>query len=532
MYQSVRQILSVLVVALTLCIGTEAAANQYEIFAGFLLDNSGAPLVGQVSINSQTQTTAADGYFEIVVPTDANQKYRINAHKVGYLPYSVVHIGLAIEAMEIRLKKAEVFTIDPRQPINVTDSRGTNISIPAGAMVNAAGVPATGPLQLSLYTYDLRNEQMVGDMTAIDSTGATVALQSVGAFSAEFTDAQGNFYNLAPGQKATISMRTDPANTFSGSIPLWWYDTTRNIWVEEGAGNVANGAATGQVGHFSLWNFDMKFSDPACVKLTVDSAFFSNNLQSDGLFHMRATIRAPFYRSYLLRVDRALPSKHVLYNLATNATIEFTAFVMKRNADGTPFRDSSGNLVFEEKPYALVNSGAPWGGVGAPRLTQYDMCKGSLHVDGVYKASQLKGRLLRQGRTSGHGSTSVQVVGTSGSFNAVTDHNGDFSLLVPVESLTITASRPNYLSLRKSGQSVSGGNVTQLSAVSLPAGDVDDDDVVEPSDVSAILNAITTPPTSVSSSDPRDINGNLVIDWTDAQIATGNGGLASPQPWP
>lgn len=532
MYHLIRQTLSVLVLALALCIGTEATASQYEIFAGFLLDTNGAPLAGQVSINSATQTTAADGYFEILVPTDVNQKYRINARRVGYLSHSVVHIGSAMEAMEIRLKKAEVFTISPGQPINVTDSRGTTISIPAGAMVNAAGLPATVPLQLSLYTYDLRNEQMVGDMTAIDSTGATVALQSVGAFSAEFTDAQGNLYNLASGQKATISMRTDPANTFSGSIPLWWYDTTRNIWVEEGAGTVTNGTATGQVGHFSLWNFDVKFTAPSCVKLTVDAGFFVNNLQNDGLFHMRATVRSPFYYSYLLKIDKALPSKHVLYNLENNVTVEFTAFVKKLNSNGTPVLDANGNPVFEERPYALVNSGAPWGGVGAPKLSQYDMCKGSLNVDSVYKASQLKGRLLRQGRTSGHGGTGVQVVGTLGSFNAVTDHNGDFSLLVPVESLTLTASRPNYLSLRRSGVSVSGGNVTQLSAVNLPAGDVDDDDVVEPSDVSAILNAITTPPTVVSSSDPRDINGNLVIDWTDVQLATGNGSLASPQPWP
>jgi hypothetical protein len=522
MLYAVRHGLQVLALALVLCMSSEAAAQQYEIFAGFLRDTSGAPLVGKVSINGVEETTYTDGYFEVIVRTDPNQRYLINAHKLGYAPYSVVHTGLAMEEMDIRLKPAEVFTINPSQTINVTDSRGTNISIPPGSMVNAAGQVATGPLYLSLYTWDLRNEQMVGDMTAIDSMGATVALHSLGAFSAEFTDAAGNFYNLMPGRTAAISMPVDPANTYTGPVPLWSFDPARSVWVEEGIGNVSAGVATGAVSHFSAWNFDMKFSDTACIKLTVDSAFFNANLQSDGMFHMRATVRAPFYRSVYMKVDKAAPWKHALYNLAPNVTVETTVFV--KNAAG----------VFEERPYAFVNSGATWGGAGNPG-TQNNIelrCKSALHVDSNFKASQLIGRVLREGRTSGHGGTKVQVVGNSGTFNAVTNHDGTFSLLVPAESLTVTASRAHYLSRSKAGLAVTGGTPVQLTETSLPAGDVNNNGTVETSDTMSIITAITNPPTTVSSSDPRDINGNLIIDWGDAQIAVGNGGLASPQPWP
>ena len=45
--------------------------------------------------------------------------------------------------------------------------------------------------------------------------------------------------------------------------------TTTGTWIEEGVGTVSGGVATATVSHFSAWNFDMKFDDPACTHVKV-----------------------------------------------------------------------------------------------------------------------------------------------------------------------------------------------------------------------------------------------------------------------
>ena len=268
--------------ALVLVLGLSAnalAQTQYERFAGRIADKAGAPLVGSVSINS-TSVSTKDGAFELYVPYA--QRYVIQAQARGYVPASVIHTGQSLEQLDLRLAKAEAFTLPPGQPVSVVDSRGTTLSIPANALVDSLGKPATVPLTLSLYTYDLRTEQMVGDMTAIDSTGAQVMLQSIGAFSADFTDAAGKPYNLASGSKATITLRADPANPFTGTLPLWWYDQTKGVWIEEGSATVRDGVASGQVGHFSVWNFDISKTTPSCIRVTLDPLLLHHARHGDG----------------------------------------------------------------------------------------------------------------------------------------------------------------------------------------------------------------------------------------------------------
>ena len=115
-------------------------------------------------------------------------------------------------------------------------------------------------------------------MSALDVTGQPVVLQSLGAVSVDFTGAGGVRYNLAPGKKATLTIQTDPSNPYSGSVPMWWYDTSRGLWIEEGQGTVQNGVATAQVSHFTVWNFDMKYSDPACVRIMADTNWYYSYL--------------------------------------------------------------------------------------------------------------------------------------------------------------------------------------------------------------------------------------------------------------
>jgi hypothetical protein len=497
---------SALVLLLVLGLGTNAFAQiQYERFAGRLADKSGNPLVGTVIINKTQKSTAQNGSFELYVPY--SERYVIQTQKVGYVPLSIIHTGQSLEELDLRISKAESFVLSPGQPINVMDSRGTKLVIPANSMVDSMGKVATVPLTLSLYTYDLRNEQMVGDMTAIDSTGQQVALESIGAFSADFTDSTGKRYNLAPGAKASISMQVDPGNDFSGPVPLWWYDHTRGMWIEEGLGTVQDGVATGEVGHFSLWNFDIKRISPACLKITVDPMYFYTYPTPGGKLKVTVTVPSPWSRTAGGWLPN--PGPHTFINLPPNTNV---------------------SVNVNDAPYAIVNTGAPWGGTGFPPHP-YDVCNGVLKIDATPKVAKLEGKVFRQHRST-HGGVKVVVynINDGTQFSAITDSAGFFSVAVPPGTYVAKAWLLGYVSAKSTSTvAVSAGSTTTLSSVMLPAGDVDGDGCVTwAGDVQPIGNAVGT---SVSSTDPRDINGNKTLDWDDVSKASANGGLCGPVSW-
>jgi hypothetical protein len=495
------------------------AQTQFERFAGYLQDSSGQALAGgTVSVNGTSVTSEGDGYFEIYTPT--RESYLIKASKLAYVPYSDTYIGPGNEQMEIRLLNAEGFTVDPRQTVDVTDSRGTRLVIAPGSLVNTQGVPATGPLLLSLRTFDLNSEEMIGDMTAVNAQGQRVVLQSLGAFSAEFTDANGNPYNLAPGRTARITIPVDPANSYSGPVPLWYFSETLGYWVEEGMGVVQNGVATGDVPHFSAWNFDLQFTSSACTRLSIAPSVFTLVNPNDPFsgynpVRLRFRVLMPGWpRTMDINVPAPSSSAHILYALPPSTAVEVYL-------DGTA--------------YTLYDTGAPWTGTASstnsyiPRNAS--QCNSSLYIDNrTPKVATVTGQVTRQHRSNHAG---ILVTLTSGTLNlsTTTDAAGNFSIMAPTNpnTVSVTASRAGYLSARRASATVTAGGTVTLPAIALLAGDVSGDNCVDwVSDIQAIGNALGT---AANSNDRRDVNGNLQIDFDDLSRAAANGGLCGPSLW-
>jgi Carboxypeptidase regulatory-like domain len=242
---------------------------RVEELSGLVLGQDGQRLSGvEVSVNGQTTTTGADGAFAFTLL--AEERYVISATRPGFVPSSQVHIGSAASGMTIVLRAAESFTVAPDAPISIMDSRGATIAMNAGALVDEDGNPPAGDVTVHVYSYDVQHEPMLGNsMEAIDSNGAPVALESVGAISVDIVDEAGRRYQLAPGQTARISVVVPDDVTYSGEIPMWHFDMAQGLWREEGGGLVQAGRAEAEVSHFSTWNFDFKVTDTACLKVTA-----------------------------------------------------------------------------------------------------------------------------------------------------------------------------------------------------------------------------------------------------------------------
>lgn len=467
-------------------------------FAGRVIDDTGTPVTGAaVSINGQTVLTDTDGAFSVVV--DATTRYVINTEMRGFVPGSRVHVGDPISDMVIELQVAQTFDIDPTEAVDVVDNRGTRIELPPGALVGPNGEAPEGPITMEVYTYDVVNEGMVGDMTAVDASGAPVVLQSVGAVSTEFFDEAGNRYQLAPGQTAQISVIVPPEIAFSGFIPLWYFNMETGQWVEEGMGFVENGVATGTVSHFSAWNFDVKFQDPACVRVSVATDLVPEN----GSLQARIVVLDAFKNSRTVDLPAGLS---VFYNLPPNTDIEVYI-----PASSTSLRYT-------------VNTGAPWGGAGTPP-EPYAACNGELIVEGPLPGA-MTGYVRLEQRDSGAG-TLVEVSNASTLVTTVTvNESSRYNASVDNGTYSLKFFRPGYLALSMDSVQVIGGKVVYQPCVELSAGDANEDGQIDSADLDILLSLIGSP---VPADHPADFDGNLMIDGNDLNAVNQNLGLSGVQ---
>jgi hypothetical protein len=457
------------------------AQGVYERFAGIVIDQQGNPVTGAtVKVNGVEAQTASGGSFEIYAARV--DRYVINVTKSGYALVSYIENNLYGNAyLRLTVKAVEVIQINPAVKNTVADSRGTQIELPANVLVDSTGSLPTGTVNALMYTYDLANEPMPGDMSAVNSISQSGYLESAGAFWAEFADASGKKYNLAAGQQVTISVSAINTTT---TVDLWFYDEANGIWQQEGSARLVNGRFQGQVSHFSAWNFDWEKTTPACVKLEIDKTFYDAYKYSNGDLIIKAKVTAPNGSVHTKVLSLIKPDgpdwpfyagPHVLYNLPPNATVEFY----------TP-------PSFLLPPYATLSTGAPWGWPGGspPSLIPpypYSVCNGqkTLAVS-KYLTVNIVGNGLVTPTVGTHdyiSGTVVPITATANTGSIFAGWSGALSGSVNPTSITMTGNKTvtatfnlipiTYYTLTVTTTGTGSGTVIKLPAqISYTAGTV------------------------------------------------------------
>lgn len=153
---------------------------------------------------------------------------------------------------------------------------GARVTLPAGALVDEAGQPVSGAVQVAMTPADVaaRPRSFPGQFAGMRTDGTSGPIASYGAV--EYTLRQGaQRLQLAPGAKAVIeipvyaTIRPDGTRLAVGdTFPMWSLDERTGVWTEEGTGTVVASVATpsgfalrGEVAHFSWWNHD-QFINP------------------------------------------------------------------------------------------------------------------------------------------------------------------------------------------------------------------------------------------------------------------------------
>lgn len=480
--------------------------SSQVLFAGQVLDDLGRAVANAtIDINNQSVLTGSDGRFEITVGGSA--RYVINIRKANYVAPTRIHSGAGMNDLVFILEQAQAFAIDPTSVTPVEDPKGTRLVVPANALVDENGHAPTGPVNVQLRTYNPVVESMPGDYGAIDVSGTPVMLESLGAVNVDFVGAGGKRYQLGPGQQAQLSIAIPPELSYPGSeIAMWQFDEATGQWMEDGLATVSNGYAYFLADHFSSWNFDVKRTDPACVRLEAPAEL----VPEDG--SLRARVVATGTGFTRTRYPDLTTGFNVFYNLPPNAVVD----VYIPPSASTPL--------------VTVDAGAPWGGTAGFPEYPYSACNGQATLPVVVLPSRLTGYALMQDRvTRNAGGVTVRVYASGTSTivaETTTDSRGRFLFDIPSGDYDIEFLHAGHLPVRFDAQTVLPGKVKFLECVELLGGDLIKDDVIDALDLLDLTDNFD--PTCSSLGSKHDLNGDGCIDNADRDILSGNLGRTGP----
>ena len=276
-------------------------------------ENPSKPPINNQSISVQAQVKSADGSLLKGVKvkvlgqqavTDLNGLARLNVQVLasqtevvvtyeadGFIQQSILvkKEELAQLAANLLAIKAIVAVEDiALEQVIKAPSLGAKITIPANAFVDPKGNLAQGQVHVEFSPWDIQStdlKAMPANGFAVDAQGNRTQLISAGMITATFSDVKtGQKLQLAPSKTADIEMDL-PLKSINNQemkvgteIPMWHFDESKGLWVEEGKGKVVAStesptglAVHATVSHFSTWNWDFKFEAAGSVFIQCTS---------------------------------------------------------------------------------------------------------------------------------------------------------------------------------------------------------------------------------------------------------------------
>ena len=275
----------------TVAAGPAAAgtATVHAIVKGVDAAAIAGATVSQVGAAGAGATTDAGGHADVVLDTGTPLVLRFS--KAGFsdqfvavtLPAGSGNDG-TVQAT-LRARDAALTLADAHAGGTLAGRAGASITLPADALVTAAGALVGGAVDIALTPVDVTQPGaggFPGRFDGIKADGATTPIVSLGTVEFVLT-AGSQKVQLAAGKTATIEIPVFASTLLDGStvavgasVPLWSLDESSGNWIQEGTGTVVASAASptglalrAAVGHFSWWNADIGFDPygpkPKCV---------------------------------------------------------------------------------------------------------------------------------------------------------------------------------------------------------------------------------------------------------------------------
>jgi hypothetical protein len=274
-----------------------------EVYGGgAVLDNAAV----QIGLNSVNTTTNAAGRFVAnnvsvaeLASDNLNQFFPVqvqaNGYSSGYVKAVLVpgtteyHVIVNLEPISDQITEESDIT----QGVAIEENGQTvgSLVIPQGSLPDGV-TEVTGTVTYIDPTADL-SAAPGGDLLALpenaDPNSAPVPLETYGMMEFNLRDQNGDEVHQLNGD-AEVCMAATSGLQQGDTVPLWYYDEARGLWIEEGQGTVEsrNGQLMicGNVSHFTWWNYDRPVETHSCFKYQfVDE---TSGVSLAGVFDWRA----------------------------------------------------------------------------------------------------------------------------------------------------------------------------------------------------------------------------------------------------
>lgn len=295
-----------LLTLILICIGLGAAPAYALIpigkanISGQVVDSNGLPIAdvvvsveGPLPLLLTHKTNTSPGGFYSFTGISPEQKVQVSFSKAGFAasqgsvslqrhaPGKGHGHGLLAKLQPATLNKTllasgVVQKLNPAQGGTLTE-KGFKVSFAPNSITGSANTA----VEVVISPIDVSTAEAAaapGDYSAQTLAGQAVQLESFSM--ADFTLTQaGKKVNLKPGTTAQIELLL-PANTplvIGAETPMWYFDTRRGVWQEEGRGSVGEStsnpnrlAVFANVKHFTFWNSDQPLNSTEVTGRVID----------------------------------------------------------------------------------------------------------------------------------------------------------------------------------------------------------------------------------------------------------------------
>lgn len=235
--------------------------------SGFVTNEQNLPVQhATVMVGNQNTTTNQYGYFEVFGAQVTKYVGTVVVSQPGYFKGIRSFIANEGSSTVVRIQlipKTISGTINATDGGTITLPNGLSIIFPSNGIINASsGAAYSGTVQVSSsWINPVGNDlwlTMPGDLRGLNEGGTLKLLTTYGMAAVELTGSAGELLQMAPGNKATLSMPipSSIAAQAPATIPLWYFDETKGLWNQEGRATKTGNNYIGDVAHFSFWNCD------------------------------------------------------------------------------------------------------------------------------------------------------------------------------------------------------------------------------------------------------------------------------------
>ncbi len=242
-----------------------------------------------VDSGSDQATTDASGKATVAVATGGEHVVAISkagfAEQVRVVELATGAAGGQLEAMLVAREPA--VSVPAIEAGGVAAGKhGVTVEFPAGALVDPAGRPVTGTIDLFMTPLDVSTSDLAAFPGVFEGVAPGVARSPIMTFgTSELVPQQGGQkLQLAAGQSAVVELPIYVTTLADGTVihagdtlPLWSLDPGTGVWTQEGTGTVVARAASpsglalrASIAHFSWWNVD-QFASRATVDVVVNA---------------------------------------------------------------------------------------------------------------------------------------------------------------------------------------------------------------------------------------------------------------------